>query len=126
MTLGGIVRRQKHNRYGNSQPQRRETRATIAVNDDVFDEDLDNEREEIEYHSRAFLNPPNATSPAAIFTSIEGAEMQIKINDCSNHIRLHSWINGDSALYKIETLITELQKLKDQLIEIQANKPVKP
>ena len=126
MKLGGIVRRQKHNRYGTTQPQRRETRAAIALNDDIFDEDLLEEEDNLKYYSRAFLNPPNATSPATIFTSIEGAEMQIKINDCSNQIKLHSWINGDSALYKVETLITELQKLKDQLIEIQANKPLKP
>ncbi len=74
------------------------------------------------YCSRVFLNKPDCDSPAFIRCKIEKyAEYSIAISDCHNRINLHGNVGNkksrENALYKINMLIKELEKMEQFILK---------
>lgn len=76
----------------------------------------------VTYNSKKFLAPESITSMAAIHCKIKKCgEITIRISDCNNSIKLWNKLENKSEisefLQKMDSLLKEIQNLKDELKE---------
>lgn len=79
------------------------------------------------YQSIKLLNIPGKQSRANIITGIckhkDKTDYSIRISDCKDTVLLHGNLDRDdsvkNALHKIDTIISELEKMKVQINKIK-------
>lgn len=77
----------------------------------------------VKYYSRGFLNPKKGMAAFEADTEIWHpllSSVSFKISDCNRQVALDFSYDGqeakDNILVKVQTLVDELNKLKEQLI----------